>query len=50
MTFEVIFGVGCSKASWPWCNIVPFQSVHACRRYQNGRAINCDTVNVFARL
>lgn len=24
MTFEVIFGVGCSTASWPRCDIVPF--------------------------
>ena len=36
VTFELNFEVGCSTASWPWCNIVPFQSVHACRRYHNG--------------
>lgn len=47
---DIIFGAGRSTASWPWCNIVPIQSVHACRRYQNGPAFTSDPVNVFARL
>lgn len=47
MTFEVIFGLGYSTASWPWCVIVPCQIMHACRRYQNGSHLTSLTLLMF---
>lgn len=47
MTFEVIsLEWLVSTSLWPWCNIVPFQRVYACRRYHTGLAFT----NVFCCL